>query len=48
MQLDRGMLINFIGRRLKTNDDVKLRLFEAELQVKITITQAQSFSLPIL
>ena len=35
VQLNQGMQINFIGRRLKTKDDVKLRLFEAEIPVKI-------------
>ena len=35
MQLNQGMHINFVGRRLKTKDDVKLRLFEAEIPVKI-------------
>ena len=34
MQLNQGMHINFVGRRLKTKDDVKLRLFEAEIPVK--------------
>jgi hypothetical protein len=28
------MQINFVGRRLKTKDDVKLRLYEAEIPVK--------------
>ena len=28
------MQINFVGRRLKTKDDVKLRIFEAEIPVK--------------
>ena len=42
MQLNQGIHINFVGRRLKTKDDVKLRLFEAEIPVKLLSLGVQS------